>query len=216
MTKYRNLFSATMDLEANMNKLQENLALINNEIINDPLNIVYTHRGIKPLYTVDARAKILIIGQAPGEKAQNIAIPFLDKSGDTLRDWLGVSKEVFYDPSLFAIVPMDFYFPGKGQTGDLPPRPFFSTKYHARLFANMPHIQLIILIGTYAQKYYLGKNYKKTLTATVAAFKDYLPTYFPLVHPSPLNFRWFNKNPWFTTDVLPVLKTYISTILSTK
>lgn len=216
MAKCVDLFSATMVLETNMSKLQENLAHINDEIINDPLNIDYTNRGIKPLYTVDARAKILIIGQAPGEKAQNIAIPFLDKSGDTLRDWLGVSKAEFYDPRLFAIVPMDFYFPGKAQTGDLPPRPFFSEKYHSRLIANMPHIQLIILIGTYAQKYYLGKNYQKTLTATVQAFKDYLPTYFPLVHPSPLNFRWFNKNPWFTTDVLPVLKTYVSTILAAK
>lgn len=190
------------------------LERINHLIINDPANTPYTNANIKPLYTVNTKAKIVIIGQAPGIKAQNVGIPFLDKSGDTLREWLGVSHDEFYNPENFAILPMDFYYPGKGTTGDLPPRPFFSKKYHPLLLDALPNLKLIILSGNYALKYYLGTSYQKNLTETVKGFESYLPNYFPLVHPSPLNFRWFAKNPWFKKDVVPALQKIVKNILN--
>jgi uracil-DNA glycosylase len=139
--------------------------------------------------------------------------PWNDVSGQLLRKWLGVTDEQFYDPDLIALVPMDFYYPGKGTHGDLPPRKGFAEKWHPVLLEHMPNVELIILIGAYAQKYYLGKNAKRTLTETVYAYEEYLPTYFPLVHPSPLNFRWRSKNGWFETDVVPKLSKAIEEIL---
>jgi uracil-DNA glycosylase len=132
-----------------------------------------------------------------------------------LRDWLGVSDEKFYDVNLFAILPMDFYFPGKGPHGDLPPRRGFASTWHPKILANLRNIQLTILIGRYAQNEYLGSTKKANLTDTVRSFRDYLPDYFPIVHPSPLNFRWQAKNPWFLSEVIPALREVVTAALGT-
>lgn len=169
--------------------------------------------GYEPIYTASKTAKILIVGQAPGKKAQESGIPWNDVSGDTLREWLGINKVLFYDDSKIALLPMDFYYPGKGAHGDLPPRKDFAPMWHLKLLAEMPDISLTILIGQYAQNDYLGKNMKSNLTETVKAYRQYLPKYLPLVHPSPLNFRWRAKNPWFEREVIPDVKQIVSKII---
>lgn len=181
------------------------MAAIYEAIVNDPMNADMSAKGYAPVYTAGVKAKIIIVGQAPGSKAQATMKPWNDASGVLLRKWLGVSDEQFYDPDLIALIPMDFYYPGKGRHGDLPPRKDFAEKWHPRLFKLMPEARLIILIGAYSQKYYLGRTAKLNLTETVRAYEEFLPTYFPLVHPSPLNFRWRTKNPWFEEGVVPQL-----------
>ncbi len=185
-------------------------------IEHDPSNESMRSQGFSPLYTAGAKAKIVIIGQAPGLRAQRLMRPWQDASGDKLRDWLGVSNEQFFDPNLISLLPMDFYFPGKGPHGDLPPRRGFAERWHPQLLALMPAVKLTILIGNYAQKHYLGKNAKANLTETVRDYQEYLPKYFPLVHPSPLNFRWQAKNPWFAHDVVPMLRATIKNITQDK
>jgi uracil-DNA glycosylase len=127
-----------------------------------------------------------------------------------LFEWLGVTEQQFRDPSLFALLPMDFYYPGKAATGDLPPRKGFAGKWHPPLLHLMPDIRLTLLIGRYAQAHYLGTRAKRNLTDTVRAFHDYLPDMIPLVHPSPLNFRWQTRNPWFAVELLPVLRHHVA------
>ena len=176
------------------------------DIMLDVDNKVYSDKGIEPLFSAPRTAKILIIGQAPGLKAQESKIFFNDKSGVKLREWMGIDNELFYNSGLIGVVPMDFYYPGKGKSGDLPPRKNFAHKWHPRVLELMPDIKLIILVGKYAQDYYLKDKKEKNLTETVKNYKKYLPKYFPIVHPSPLNFRWQAKNPWFLEEVVPVLK----------
>jgi uracil-DNA glycosylase len=160
----------------------------------------------RPIVQAGTGAKILIIGQAPGQKVQDSGIPWDDQSGNELRRWLQVSKEQFYDPALFALVPMGFCYPGSGTSGDLPPRPECAPLWHMTLLTKMKNIQLTLLIGQYAQKYYLGNRIKPTLTETVKDFRSFLPAYLPLVHPSPRNKIWQKKNPWFELDVVPALQ----------
>ena len=186
-----------------MNKEFEQLK---KDIMLDVDNKVYSDKGIEPLFSAPRTAKILIIGQAPGLKAQESRIFFNDKSGVKLREWMGIDNELFYNSGLIGVVPMDFYYPGKGKSGDLPPRKNFAHKWHPRVLELMPDIKLIILVGKYAQDYYLKDKKEKNLTGTVKNYKKYLPKYFPIVHPSPLNFRWQAKNPWFLEEVVPVLK----------
>ena len=176
------------------------------DIMLDVDNKVYSDKGIEPLFSAPRTAKLLIIGQAPGIKAQESRIFFNDKSGVKLREWMGINNELFYNSGLIGVVPMDFYYPGKGKSGDLPPRKNFARKWHPRVLELMPDIKLIILVGKYAQDYYLKDKKEKNLTETVKNYKKYLPKYFPIVHPSPLNFRWQAKNPWFLEEVVPVLK----------
>ena len=176
------------------------------DIMLDADNKVYSDKGIEPLFSAPRTAKILIIGQAPGIKAQESRMFFNDKSGVKLREWMGIDNELFYNSGLIGVVPMDFYYPGKGKSGDLPPRKNFAHKWHPRVLELMPDIKLIILVGKYAQDYYLKNKKEKNLTGTVKNYKKYLPKYFPIVHPSPLNFRWQAKNPWFLEEVVPVLK----------
>jgi uracil-DNA glycosylase len=190
------------------------LASIYTEINNHPANVWAKQLGWKSLYTASEKSKIVIIGQAPGRQGQESGIPWNDKSGDTLRKWLGVTKEQFYNPDNIALIPMDFYYPGKGVHGDLPPRKDFAPLWHPKLFAMMPEVQLTILVGNYAQEYYLGEAAKRNLTENVRNFTEFLPQCFPIVHPSPLNFRWQAKNPWFQTDVIPVLQTKVGIILT--
>ena len=179
----------------------------------DSRNKSYTERGIPPIFQVSPKAQILIIGQAPGKKVEESLIPFNDKSGEKLVQWMGIDRDTFYSEKI-AILPMDFYYPGKGKTGDLPPRSFIAKEYHKDILDLMPDIKLTILIGSYSMKYYLGKSMKENLTETVRSYKEYLPKYFPIVHPSPLNFRWQKANPWFEGEVVPVLRDKVHKMLA--
>lgn len=168
----------------------------------------------KPVVRASATAKLLIIGQAPGTKVHQSGIPWNDRSGDRLREWLKLGKEDFYDVSKIAIMPMGFCYPGVDQHGgDKPPRSECAPLWHLALRKLMPHIQLILLVGSYAQRYYLGTRRKASLTATVQSFKEYLPGFFPLPHPSWRNTVWLKANPWFETSVLPELRKAVSACL---
>ena len=169
--------------------------------------------GPRPIATAHIDSKIVIIGQAPGTKVHASGIPWDDASGKQLRKWLNVSPEDFYNTKNFAIIPMGFCYPGKGKTGDLPPRPECAPQWHDALLEKMPKVKLVLLIGLYAQKYYLQKDAKRTLTETVANYEEYLPTYFPIPHPSPTNRFWKSKNPWFETVIVPELQKEIQKIL---
>ncbi|WP_162011570.1 uracil-DNA glycosylase family protein [Streptococcus sp. S784/96/1] len=182
-------------------------------IMADPNNQTFTERGIIPLVAAPKTAKIVIVGQAPGSRAEATGMYFNDPSGDNLREWLGIDREMFYNSGLIAVVPMDFYFPGTGKSGDLPPRQGFAEKWHAPMFDLMPEVELVILIGKYAQQYYLNQPKSAKLTDTVRHFQDFLPRYFPLVHPSPRNNIWQKKNPWFKETVLPELRNRVAEIL---
>jgi uracil-DNA glycosylase family 4 len=167
----------------------------------------------RPIVQFSSKSKLLIIAQAPGQKTHDKGIPFDDLSGENLRTWLGVSREQFYNPELFAIMPMGFCFPGKGKSGDLPPRKECAPQWHNKIMEQMKNLELIILVGKYAQEYYLKDNPYKNLTETVISYQEFLPKYFPLVHPSPLNFRWHGKNKWFLESITPELKKMVATIL---
>ena len=192
----------------------DTLRRIRDEIVADPANAWAAELGYRPIYTAAAESKIVIVGQAPGLKAQQSGIPWHDASGTRLRSWLGITDEQFYDPDLFAILPMDFYYPGKGTSGDLPPRREVAPRWHPRILAELPRARLKILIGGYAQKYYLGATAKANLTEMVRAYHDYLPDAIPLVHPSPLNFRWQHRNPWFEANVVPALQRRVQEVLT--
>lgn len=165
--------------------------------------------GANPVVYAHPKAKIVIIGQAPGTKVHNTGIPWNDASGEKLRQWLNLSKEEFYNKEKIAIVPMAFCYPGKGKTGDLPPRKECAPLWHDKLFSEMPEMKLYLLVGQYAQKYYLQKSAKRNLTETVKAYNEYLPKFIPLPHPSPLNRGWLKNNPWFEEDVLPEVRQII-------
>ena len=162
--------------------------------------------GPNPIVTADPKSKIIIIGQAPGSIVHETSIPWHDKSGDNLRQWMGIDKETFYDPEQIAIIPMGFCYPGRGKSGDNPPTKECAPTWHNALFDKIEGPKLILLIGMYAQKHYLGSEAKRTLTSTVENYNEYLPKPFVLPHPSPRNNIWQAKNPWFKTDVLPTLK----------
>lgn len=193
--------------------MSDPFAAVRAELIADPSNADMRALGYEPIYTAGPTARIAVIGQAPGRLAQASGVPWDDASGVRLRGWLGVSEQQFRDPRLFALVPMDFFYPGRGAGGDLPPRRGFAARWHPPLFALMPDIRLTLLIGSYAQAHYLGTRRKSSLTETVHARDDYLPEFFPLVHPSPLNFRWQAKNPWFEADVVPELRARVAQLL---
>ena len=195
--------------------MTQKLTTIRQRISADPANAVYTKQGWQPVYTAHPSARILVVGQAPGRLAQESGTPWNDPSGDNLREWLGVDRDTFYDERLFALVPMDFYFPGSKKRGDLPPRKGFAEKWHPLIREQLPKIQLTLLIGQYAHAYYLGKRRKKTLTETVHAYEEYLPDYLPLVHPSPRNNIWHKKNPWFKKEVIPFLRRTVAQAIKT-
>ncbi len=168
----------------------------------------------RPVVVADPRARLLIIGQAPGRRVHESGIPWNDPSGDRLRVWLQLDKSAFYDASRIALMPMGFCFPGTGKSGDLPPRPECAPLWHERLLTAMPAVQLTLLVGQYAQRAYLAEAAKTTLTENVRAFHDHLPRFMPLPHPSPRNLLWLKRNPWFETDLLPELRLHVARALA--
>ncbi|NQO43521.1 uracil-DNA glycosylase family protein [Streptococcus suis] len=188
------------------------LADIRQAIMWDVANRDFTNKGIAPLFQAPSTAKILIIGQAPGLKTQEKGRLFDDASGDNLRRWLDVDRQTFYESGHFAILPMDFYYPGKGKSGDLPPRKDFAPKWHLLILDQLPELELTLLVGNYAQEYYLEKS-QRNLTERVKHADDYLPTYFPLPHPSPRNNIWQAKNPWFQAEIIPNLQNILMQML---
>lgn len=163
-------------------------------------------KDAKPLLNFSEKSKILIVGQAPGIRAITSGKPWDDASGKRLREWMGLTEGEFYDPEITAIVPMDFCYPGKGKTGDLPPRKICADTWMQKILDELPQIQLTILISQYAQDYFLSKKKKKTLTETVKNWQDYAPGYFVLPHPSPRNNIWLKKNQWFEKNLVPKLQ----------
>ena len=183
------------------------------EIRKDPENASFTKRGIDPLFFAGPECRIMIVGQAPGRVAEESGIVWNDRSGDRLREWMGIDRDTFYNSGKLAIVPMDFYFPGTGKSGDLPPRKDFADKWHPRLLELMPDLKLTILVGSYATKRYLQLKSSTSLTQVVKDYRDYLPEFFPLVHPSPRNQIWMKKNPWFDQTVIPDLQELVAQIM---
>lgn len=168
----------------------------------------YLPLGPRPVVRMAASARLLIVGQAPGTRVHASGIPWNDRSGDRLRDWMGIDATTFYDEGRIAIMPMGFCYPGvNARGGDLPPRPECAPLWHDRLLAHLPNLNLTLLVGQYAQNRYLGARREKTLTETVARFAAFLEDgYLPLPHPSWRTIGWQRKNPWFDSDLLPVLR----------
>ena len=168
----------------------------------------------RPVVLADPRAQIVVIGQAPGRRVHTCGVPWWDPSGQLLREWLGVTTEVFYNPTRFALMPMGFCYPGKGDSGDLPPRPECAPQWHPQLLRAIPSVRLTLLIGQYSQRHYLGARLGRTLAETVRNFRAFLPGYLPLPHPSPRNRLWLRRNSWFGEDLLPVLRSTVTQILA--
>lgn len=169
--------------------------------------------GPRPIISATAQSSIVLVSQAPGRKAHERKEAWDDPSGRKLREWLGVTKTQFYNPDNFAVLPMGFCYPGKAKTGDMPPRNGCAPLWHDRVWKNFVGVQLTLLIGKYAQDQYLGKTAKRNLTKNVANYTDFLPEYFPLPHPSPVNRFWTIKNPWFEEEVVPDLRSRIAEVL---
>jgi len=168
--------------------------------------------GPNPVLRASATARLLIVGQAPGTKVHATGVPWNDPSGDRLRQWLDMDRETFYDEARIAIVPMGFCYPGKGKSGDLPPPPACAPKWHPDLLARMPALELVLLVGRYAQAHYLGPG-RETLAQRVQRFADFGPRFFPLPHPSPRNTLWLRRNPWFEAEVVPALRGRVAAAL---
>jgi uracil-DNA glycosylase len=168
----------------------------------------------RPVVVPSTAAKICIVGQAPGTRVHESGLPFNDRSGDRLRDWLNVDRDTFYDRKRFAFVPMGFCFPGQDEAGgDFPPRPECAKTWRTKLFERMPQIELYLLVGQHAQRWHLKERAKPTLTETVASWREYRPTYVPLPHPSWRNTGWLKKHPWFDAELVPALRRTVHRLL---
>lgn len=167
----------------------------------------------KPILLAAETATLMIVGQAPGRKVHETGIPWNDPSGDRLREWLKLERAQFYDTCRIAIIPAGFCYPGTGKNGDLPPRPECAPLWHPKLRAALPRIRLTLLVGSYAQAYYLGDRMKSSVTETVRAYHEYLPEFLPLPHPSPRNRGWLKSNPWFEKKVIPQLRLLVLSAL---
>lgn len=193
--------------------MTDQIERIREAIIADPENAGFAELGWQPVFAAAPESRILLIGQAPGRRAQESGIPWNDASGDTLMRWLGVDRETFHDTSAFAIVPMDFYFPGKASSGDLPPRRGIAAKWHPPLLEQLVNLRLTVLVGAHAQRAYLPER-RMTLTETVRNWRDYGPAVFPVVHPSPRNIAWQQRNPWFEAETVPALRAAVAAALA--
>jgi uracil-DNA glycosylase len=171
--------------------------------------------GPRPIVRAGADARILIVGQAPGARVHASGIPWDDASGDRLRNWLGIDAATFHDESRFAIIPMGFCYPGRGNGGDKPPRRECAQLWLDSLLGKLPDIQLTLLIGQYAQRHFLGARRKASLTETVRAWPEYAPAFVPLPHPSPRNQPWFQRHAWFESEALPMLRERIAQLIGT-
>lgn len=168
----------------------------------------------RPVLRAGAETRLLIVGQAPGTRVHETGVPWNDRSGDSLRGWMGIGRETFYDESRIAIIPIGFCYPGRDRRGgDLAPRPECAPLWHPRLRSLLPGIEFTLLVGAYAQDFYLGARRKRTLAETVRAWRDYLPEFLPLPHPSWRNRAWIARNPWFAREVLPELKDRVAALL---
>lgn len=169
--------------------------------------------GPNPIFQIHPDAKILIAGQAPGKKTHHKNIPFDDPSGNRLRDWMGIDRDIFYNKSKIAILPMAFCYPGTEKSGDLPPPTQCADQWRSQLLKLLPNIKLTLVIGQYALDWHLGNQQARTLTETVKQWQDHWPHRLPMPHPSPRNNRWLKNNPWFAEEVLPVLKSRVASLL---
>ena len=169
--------------------------------------------GARPVLQVHPAARILVVGQAPGAKVHRSGIPLDDASGERLREWMGITSAVFYDPTQVAILPVGFCYPGTGKSGDLPPRPECAPQWRKQVLAHMPQIALTLVIGQYAQAWHLPKTGDSSVTKTVERWQEFSPSVFPLPHPSPRNNIWLKRNPWFANNLLPHLRQSVANVL---
>jgi uracil-DNA glycosylase len=170
----------------------------------------------KPVFRVGRSARLLIVGQAPGRLVHETGIPWNDPSGNVLRAWLALDREAFYDTSRIAIVPVGLCYPGTVNGADLPPCKECAPLWQPRFRAALPDISLTLLVGSYAQAYYLKEKRKANLGETVRAYRQYLPEFFPLPHPSWRNLAWLKRNPWFEKQVIPALQKRVKALLGTE
>jgi uracil-DNA glycosylase len=170
--------------------------------------------GPRPVLRAGETARILVVGQAPGVRVHTTGIPWGDPSGERLRAWMGVDKDVFYDESRVAIIPMGYCYPGRGNGGDMPPRRECASLWLDHLLAKLPRIELTLLIGQYAQRHFLASRRKPSLAETAKAWRQYAPQYIPLPHPSPRNQPWFKRHVWFEEQLVPMLQSRIKTLLA--
>ncbi len=166
--------------------------------------------GVRPVLQVHPSARILVVGQAPGIRVHNSGIPFEDASGDRLREWMGITREVFYEPTQIAILPMGFCYPGTSKSGDLPPRPECAPRWRQQVLEHLPNIALTLVIGKYAQAWHLPRSGNSSVTNLVESWQKFSPGVMPLPHPSPRNNIWLKRNPWFAETLLPELKLLVS------
>lgn len=170
--------------------------------------------GPRPILQASPESRILIAGQAPGRITHAKGRPFDDPSGDRLRDWLGVTRADFYDPRLFALVPMGFCYPGTGKGGDLPPRPACAATWRQPILASLPDIRMTLVLGAYAQIWHLPETRRASLATRVAGWRESWPHLVPMPHPSPRNQRWFRDHPWFEAELIPALRAEVARILA--
>ena len=170
--------------------------------------------GPRPVLCAGESARILIVGQAPGLRVHITGIPWDDPSGERLREWMGVDTGAFYDESRIAIIPMGFCYPGRGTSGDLPPRRECAALWLDRLLKKLPQIELTLLIGQYAQRHFLRGRGKPSVAETTKAWRDYGPRYIPLPHPSPRNQPWLHKHPWLEKQLIPALHERVGALLT--
>lgn len=167
----------------------------------------------RPVFRVGKTARLLVVGQAPGRRVHETGIPWNDPSGDVLRAWLAMDRDTFYDTSRIAIVPIGLCYPGTVEGADLPPPPRCAPLWQPKFRQALPDISLTLLVGSYAHKFYLGARRKSSLSETVRAFREYLPEFFPLPHPSWRNKAWLMRNPWFAREVIPALRRRVNACL---
>ena len=168
--------------------------------------------GPRPVLQAGGEARILLVGQAPGARVHASGIPWDDPSGERLRTWMGIDAARFYDASQIAIIPMGYCYPGRGNGGDLPPRRECASLWLDHLLTKLPQIEMTLLVGLHAQRHFLGNRRKQSLTETVKAWREFAPEYLPLPHPSARNTPWFQRNPWFEHELLPVLRERIESL----